>query len=101
MHYLLHIKSIHNYLKIIDFAVDKKSFYLKNYKIHNSFQLINLSERNPELKFEIDNLRLRRDTLIKIIQKFKVLIKEKDLEKVCFLNEKDQNIINLLKKDFK
>lgn len=99
IHYLMHIKSIHNFEKIIEFAENKNAFYLKYYKIHSVIQLVNLNERNPELKYEIDNLRLRRDKLISIINRFKFLIK--DFEKTLFLNEDDLNIIYLLKKDFK
>lgn len=99
IHYLLQIKSIHNYQKVIEFAENKNDFYSKYYKIHSVIQLVNLNERNPELKYEIDNLRLRKNKLITIINNFKFLIK--DFEKTLFLNEEDLKIINLLKKDFK
>lgn len=95
----MHVKSIHNFERIIEFTENKKAFYAKYYKIYSVFQLVNLNESNPELKYEIDSLRLRRDKLISIINRFKFLIK--DFEKTLFLNEDDLNIIYLLKKDFK
>ncbi len=96
IHFLLNIQSIKEYEKVIDYIHNKNKFLLENYKINGFFGFMNAMDRNPELKYIIDNLRARKETLLTYLNNFKFHITKKDLERKTEFEEKDIKLLNLL-----
>lgn len=96
IHFLLNIQSIKEHEKVMDYIEDKNKFLLKHYKINGFYGYMNAVDRNPELKYIMDNLRARKETFLTYLNNFKFYITKEDLERKKEFEEKDIKLLNLL-----